>query len=77
MLTASFTEFRNSATKYFDKVAKGETLQILKHGRPVAVISPPVSKDQEYWSHRKPLFDMKGKKGASSLVVEMRRERRT
>ena len=40
MRSATFTEFRNNARKYFDRVEKGETIEIFRHGKPVAMLVP-------------------------------------
>jgi prevent-host-death family protein len=40
MRVATVSEFRNRAKSYFDRVEKGETVQVYRNGKPVAVISP-------------------------------------
>ena len=40
MEEASFTEFRNHARRYFDKVAQGETIRIYRNGRPIGDLVP-------------------------------------
>jgi prevent-host-death family protein len=40
MQVATVSEFRNRAKNYFDQVEKGETVQIYRNGKPVAVLSP-------------------------------------
>ena len=45
MRTASFTEFRQNATAFFDAVEKGETIRVLRHGRAVADIVPTQSEE--------------------------------
>jgi len=40
MQVATVSEFRNRAKNYFDRVEKGETVQVYRNGKPVAVISP-------------------------------------
>jgi len=40
MKTATFTEFRNHAGEYFDIVEKGEEIQIIRNGKPIAEIYP-------------------------------------
>jgi prevent-host-death family protein len=40
MQIATVSEFRNRAKSYFDRVEKGETVQVYRNGKPVAVISP-------------------------------------
>jgi len=40
MKTLTFTEFRKNASSLLNDVEKGETLRILRHGKPVAEMSP-------------------------------------
>ncbi len=41
MTRTTFTEFRKHAKSYFDSVEKGETIQVLRHGKIIAEIVPP------------------------------------
>lgn len=41
MLSAGFTRFRTHAASYLNKVERGETVVITRHGRPIAEIVPP------------------------------------
>lgn len=40
MKTVTFTEFRRRASGLFDLVERGETIQVLRHGKVVARIVP-------------------------------------
>jgi prevent-host-death family protein len=40
MQVATVSDFRNRAKDYFDRVEKGETVQVYRNGKPVALISP-------------------------------------
>jgi prevent-host-death family protein len=40
MKTVTFSQLRNNAKKYFDAVEKGETVEVYRHGKPVAILSP-------------------------------------
>ena len=40
MKMVTFTEFRQNAATYFDAVEQGETIKVLRHGKPVAEIIP-------------------------------------
>jgi len=55
MLTVTFTELRNQAKKYFDAVEAGETVEIYRNGKPVAILCPirPLSRDR--WKTASPL----------------------
>jgi len=55
MKTATFSELRNNAKKYFDEVEKGETIRIYRHGKPVALLSPVGNRDLSRWKDAKPL----------------------
>src|SRR3972149_3291217 len=41
MRTITFTEFRSKASLLLSEVEKGEVVIILRHGKPIAQISPP------------------------------------
>ena len=40
MKTATFTQLRQHAKMYFDAVENGETVRVLRHGKPIANIVP-------------------------------------
>jgi antitoxin (DNA-binding transcriptional repressor) of toxin-antitoxin stability system len=40
MTSFSFTDFRKKASKVLDLVEKGETVQLLRHGKAIAKIVP-------------------------------------
>ena len=41
MTRTTFTELRKHAKTYFDSVEKGATIQVLRHGKVIAEITPP------------------------------------
>ena len=43
MKQATFTEVRNHAKQYFDLVASGESVRVLRNGKPIADIVPVVA----------------------------------
>ena len=45
MKTVAFTEFRKNASEFFSDVEHGEILVILRHGKPIAEVSPISSSD--------------------------------
>ncbi|HPO14723.1 MAG TPA: type II toxin-antitoxin system prevent-host-death family antitoxin [Candidatus Hydrogenedentes bacterium] len=49
MKSVSFTEFRKNASELFSKVEQGETLVVLRHGRPIAEVSPVKSSHTPAW----------------------------
>jgi antitoxin (DNA-binding transcriptional repressor) of toxin-antitoxin stability system len=51
MKQASFTEVRNQAKHYFDLVESGETIRVLRNGKPIADIVP-VAAELPSWKRR-------------------------
>lgn len=52
MKQATLTEVRNNAKKYFDIVEPGESVRVLRNGKPIADIVP-VSTDLPSWKRRR------------------------
>lgn len=52
MREATFTELRNQAKRYFDLVEAGETVRVLRNGKPIADIHP-IQHDAPSWKQRK------------------------
>jgi len=53
MQQVTFTELRNHAKTYFDFAESGETIRVLRNGKPIADIVP-VMADLPSWKRRKP-----------------------
>jgi len=51
MRQASFTEVGNHAKQYFDLVQSGESVRVLRNGKPIADIVPVVQ-DLPSWKRR-------------------------
>jgi antitoxin (DNA-binding transcriptional repressor) of toxin-antitoxin stability system len=51
MKQATFTEVRNHAKAYFDLVESGESVRVLRNGKPIADIVP-VAADLPSWKRR-------------------------
>ena len=51
MKQATFTDVRNHAKKYFDMVASGESVRVLRNGKPIADIVP-LPQDLPSWKRR-------------------------
>jgi len=51
MKQATFSELRNHAKEYFDIVESGESVRILRNGKPIADIVP-VHQDLPSWKRR-------------------------
>ncbi len=71
MRTVTFTELRNNARRFFDMVESGETLQVTRHGRPSAIISPAREGRMDRWRSASPL-DLGGV-SLSRAILEDRR----
>ena len=52
MKQATFSEVRNHAKQYFDIVASGESVRVLRNGKPIADIVP-IMADLPSWKRRK------------------------
>jgi antitoxin (DNA-binding transcriptional repressor) of toxin-antitoxin stability system len=76
MKTVTFTEFRKNASGLFTEVEKGGTILVLRHGKPIAEISPTVSEPTDSPSWKKPGLRLttKGAGLSSAILQERRRE---
>jgi antitoxin (DNA-binding transcriptional repressor) of toxin-antitoxin stability system len=52
MKQATFTEIRNQAKAFFDLVEAGESVRVLRNGKPIADIVP-IATDLPSWKRRK------------------------
>jgi prevent-host-death family protein len=59
MQEATFTELRNHAKAYFDAVEGGETVRILRNGKPIAEIVP-IRADAPSWKRQTTPLTVKG-----------------
>ena len=71
MKHATFTEVRNHAKQYFDLVEAGESVRVLRNGRPIADIVP-VSADLPSWRRRSVHPQVVVGVAASRLILEER-----
>ena len=55
MITVTFSELRNNAKKYFDAVEEGETIEVYRKGKPIAILSPYSTGKGERWNRSHPL----------------------
>jgi prevent-host-death family protein len=75
MKTVTFSQLRNNAKKYFDEVEKGETVEVYRHGKPIAMLSPIVREpSMSRWKTARPI-KLPGV-SASKLIIEERRKSR-
>ena len=75
MKTITFTEFRKHASSLFSAVEDGEIIVVLRHGKPIAEISP-VSQKNDAPSWKKPglRLSVKGTELSSAILEERERE---
>ena len=74
MRTISFTDFRNHASGYITAVEHGETLVLLRNGRPVAEVIPFSDRQltAPSWKQHVPRLQIDG--GDLSLAIIEERE---
>jgi prevent-host-death family protein len=75
MKQVTFTEFRRNAAALFNSVERGETVRILRHGKPIAEIVPlPAPRTTLSWKLSGPALEPASRR--ASLSGEVLRERR-
>jgi prevent-host-death family protein len=76
MKQVTFTEFRRNAAALFNSVERGETVRVLRHGKPIAEIVPlPALPATLSWKRPGPELVPGSRRG--SLSREILRERRS
>lgn len=73
MKTVNFTEFRNHASDLMTAVEHGETLLVVRHGRPIAEVSP-VAAQQPSWKRPALRLSSSGAGLAAAILEERERE---
>jgi len=71
MKQVTFTELRNHAKAYFDFAESGETIRVLRNGKPIADIVPVIA-DLPSWKRRKAQPLVIGGESISRLILEER-----
>jgi antitoxin (DNA-binding transcriptional repressor) of toxin-antitoxin stability system len=76
MKTVTFTEFRENASALFSEVEAGSTLLVLRHGKPIAEISPPSTQrgDIPLWKKPGLKLAIKGASLSAAIIEERRSE---
>lgn len=76
MTTVTLTEFRSHASGMLSRVEHGETLLVLRHGRPIAEVTPFVNQNKEQSSWKKPALRLssKGKSLSATILAERNHE---
>ena len=72
MRTVLFTEFRKQASELITEVEHGETLVVIRHGRPVAEVSPIVDIPGSTPSWKRPgvRFATRGRALSAAILEE-------
>jgi prevent-host-death family protein len=74
MKTVAFTDFREHASELFSEVEAGGRLLVLRHGKPIAEISPASEAKSDVPLWRKPGLRLVVRgHGLSDAIVEERR----
>lgn len=55
MVSVTFSQLRNSAKKYFDAVERGQTIEVYRKGKPVAIVMPAKKGPLKRWKVSSPL----------------------
>lgn len=76
MRTVSLTEFRSKASGMLTEVENGETLIVLRHGRPIAEVSPVAKSNPEIpsWKRTALRLSIKGRGLSDAVMQERERE---
>lgn len=72
MTTVTLTNFRSHASGMLTRVEGGETLVVLRHGRPIAEVSPIRTRSDRApsWKRQALRLSVKGKGLASAILEE-------
>ena len=73
MRTVNFTAFRNDASEMMTAVEQGERLLVIRHGRPIAEISP-ATVQQPSWKRPALRLSTKGAGLAAAIIEEREHE---
>jgi len=75
MKTIPFTEFRKNASTLFSAVENGESIVVLRHGKPIAEITPLLHHPAiPSWKKPGLKLSVKGAKLSSAILEERERE---
>jgi len=72
MITITQTELRRNIRKYIDAAARGEEIEICRHGKPVAVLVPRDRARVPHWKLPREPLDIPGV-SLSKMIIEDRR----
>lgn len=69
MKIVTFSELRNNARSYFDAVEKGDSIEVYRHGKLIAVINPVNRKARDRWKNSAPL-ELSGVSLSAAILAE-------
>ncbi len=72
MRSVTFTEFRKDASALFSAVEDGETIQVVRHGKPIAEILPykDTANKLPSWKKKRIKKSIKGEELSSMILSE-------
>lgn len=76
MTTIAFTDFRKNASELLSRVEQGEVLLVMRHGKPVAEITPVSASTNSLPSWKKPGIRLvaKGVRLSSAIIEDRAHE---
>jgi prevent-host-death family protein len=75
MTSVTLTEFRSHASGMLTRVENGETLVVLRHGRPIAEVCPVTRESDQLPSWKRPALRLTAKGAALSSAIREDRSR--
>jgi antitoxin (DNA-binding transcriptional repressor) of toxin-antitoxin stability system len=71
MKTITFTEFRKNASELFSNVEQGEVFVVIRHGKPIAEVSPVSrTKNSPAWKQPALRLSSKGSELSSAIIED-------
>jgi antitoxin (DNA-binding transcriptional repressor) of toxin-antitoxin stability system len=70
MRQVNFSEFRKNASSLLDEIEKGAVITIMRHGHPVAEVSPPRPIAEPAWSRPGLRLAVKGASLAQAVLED-------
>lgn len=71
MKAITFTEFRKNASELFSNVEQGEVFVVIRHGKPIAEVSPVSrTKNSPAWKQPALRLSSKGAELSSAIIEE-------
>lgn len=75
MHTATFTQFRNNASYFLDLAEQGESIVIIRHGKPVAELKPIVANKIPSWKSAGLELSVPGMSASAEILAQREQER--